>query len=359
MRARAASGPLRASVLALLLAALWSGPLRAEVSPAPSGTPTGELVIYWSLDEQLGAPLVEEFQAAHPDLAVRTETLLTGEIHDRVLSETAADAGTADFVFSSAMDLQVKLANDGFAREVVTPWSDSWPSWAKWRDTAYALTFEPAVMVYHRPSFPDGPPTSRGAFLDWLRAHDGTGGVGVLDPARSGAGYLMLARDAEHFRDIWSLATAMGRTGLSPFPTTREVLERVSDGRLMIGYNVLGSYAADWARSHPDLGIVLPRDYVVVVSRVALIPRAARSPDLGATFLGWLMSPEGQAVLAERLRLPALSLAVEGQDRPEDLRDALGARFLPVPVSPGLLAYLDRARRERLLGRWEEAIAER
>ena len=29
-----------------------------------------------------------------------------------------------------------------------------WPDWANWQDTAFALTFEPAVLVYHKPAFP-------------------------------------------------------------------------------------------------------------------------------------------------------------------------------------------------------------
>lgn len=341
--------------LVALLACLLSTAPRAEIWPAFSGDPGPELVIYWSLDDALGDPLISGFQARHPDIAVRTETLLTGEIHDRIMRETDAGGTTADLAFSSAMDLQMKLANDGYAREAVTPWTDAWPDWANWRDSAYALTFEPAVIVYHRPSFPDGPPDSRGTLLSWLEARDGPAGIGTYDIERAGVGYLLLARDTEHFRDVWMLVAAMARAGVETFATSREVLERVADGRLALGYNVLGSYAADWARDHPDLGVVLPRDYVVVVSRVALVPRAAQSPDLGTAFLAWLMSPEGQGVLAEQLRLPAVSLEVGTRD-PADMRDALGARLLPVPVSPGLLAYLDRSRRERLIARWREAL---
>ncbi|TNC72172.1 ABC transporter substrate-binding protein [Rubellimicrobium roseum] len=337
-------------LLGLLL--LLCGPLRAEVTP-----PAAELVVYWSLDEALGAPLVEGFQARHPGVAVRAETLLTGEIHDRIVRETEAGRGTADLAFSSAMDLQVKLANDGYAQEAVTPATDGWPAWANWRDTAYALTFEPAVIVYHRPSFPEGPPDSRGALLAWLKAQAAPAGIGTYDVERAGVGYLLLARDAEHFRDIWPLLGAMGRAGVETFPTTREVLERVADGRLRLGYNVLGSYAADLARERPDLGIVVPRDYVVVASRVALVPRAARSPDLGTAFLAWLMSPEGQEVLADRLRLPAVSLEVAGHADTAAMREALGARLRPVPVSPGLLAYLDRSRRDGMIERWRAALA--
>ena len=37
--------------------------------------------------------------------------------------------------------------------------------------------------------------------------------------------------------------------------------------------------------------------------------------------------------------------------------DLAGLRLKPVPVSPGLLAYLDRATRARLLARWNRALA--
>ncbi len=55
----------------------------------------------------------------------------------------------------------------------------------------------------------------------------------------------------------------------------------------------------------PDLGFVLLRDYTVVVSRVAMVPRAAASPDLGRAFLAFLMSAEGQTLLV-RKAAPAL-----------------------------------------------------
>ncbi len=155
-----------------LLLPLWLAlPARAEVvvfpAPAPAGAPR-ELVVYSSLDSPLAAPLIEAFQRRAPDVAVRYEDLLTGEIAARVMAETDAGGPTADLVFSSAMDLTVKLANDGYAREVAAAGAASWPGWASWRSTVFALTFEPAVIVYHRPSFPDGPPDTRAALMDWL-----------------------------------------------------------------------------------------------------------------------------------------------------------------------------------------------
>jgi iron(III) transport system substrate-binding protein len=182
------------------------------------------------------------------------------------------------------------------------------------------------------------------------------GRIGTYDIERSAVGYLYLARDEEHFADIWSLLRAMGAFGLQTFPTSQDIISRVADGRLVLGYNILGSYAADQARSAPDLGLVLLRDFTVVVSRVAMVPRAARRPDLGTDFLEFLMSRAGQTLISDRLRLAAVSLEVSGDNSARAMQAALGDQLRPVPVSPGLLVYLDQAKRARLIRKWRAAL---
>ena len=340
----------------VLLVFVASLPIRAEVVDFPAPEPgSRQLVIYSSLDSPLARPLIEAFQMTAPDVSVRYEDLLTGEIAARVVQETEAGLPTADLIFSSAMDVTVKLANDGYAREARVAAAASWPDWANWRNMVFALTFEPAVIVYHKPSFPEGPPDTRAGLIDWL-ASAPKGQIGTYDIARSAVGYLFLMRDREHFADLWPLVRAMGRAGVQTFPTSQDVIDGVNSGALKLGYNVLGSYAADQAQSLPNVGLVLPKDYVVVVSRVALLPRAAASPDLGEAFLQFLMSRAGQTVLAERLRLPAVSLEVRGKDSAAAMQDALGARLRPVAVSPGLLAYLDAASRAQVLAEWNAAL---
>jgi iron(III) transport system substrate-binding protein len=74
------------------------------------------------------------------------------------------------------MDLQVKLANDGYAQESNVPLSASWPRWANWRNTAYALTYEPAVFIYHKPSFAGTkPPSTRAELIQYLEANADAG----------------------------------------------------------------------------------------------------------------------------------------------------------------------------------------
>lgn len=351
---------MRSATGTFLLLALLASAASAETTSYPAKGEGGqELVIYSTLDSRLAQPLIAAFQAASPDVAIRYEDMLAHEIAARVIAETDAGQASADFLFSSAMDLQLKLANDGYGQRVAVKEAPGWPAWAKWQDTAFALTFEPAVLVYHIPSFPDGPPQSRLELLEWLDEAPAslTGRIGTYDIEKSAVGYLFLARDAERFPDIWSVLRAMGRAGLQTYPTSQDIIDRVADGRLVLGYNILGSYAADQARAAPDLGMVLLRDYTVVISRVALVPRAAASPDLGQAFLDFLMSAEGQTLLSERLRLPSVRLDVSGAGSGAAMQATLGDQLRPVPVSPGVLVYLDQAKRARLLRLWKKALA--
>ena len=221
---------------------------------------------------------------AQPDVAVAYEDLQTADIYDRIVRETDAGEPTADFAFSSSMDLQMKLANDGYAQPSHVALSASWPRWANWRNTAYALTYEPAVFIYHKPSFA-GSRAARdaGELLDYLEANADAifGRIGTYDIERSGVGFMFFSRDQEQYADLWTLVGAMGAAGVKLYSTTSAIVERVADGQFVFGYNILGSYAAEAAARNPDLGIVLPRDFTIVTSRIGLVPKAAANPDLG------------------------------------------------------------------------------
>lgn len=56
------------------------------------------------------------------------------------------------------------------------------------------------------------------------------------------------------------------------------MMERVSSGENLIGYNILGSYAEARAKNDPSLGIAYPKDYVLVLSRVSFISQRANIP---------------------------------------------------------------------------------
>lgn len=320
------------------------------------------LTIYSSLDISAAEPLVADFQQANGDVAIRYYEMQTIEIYERVIRETEDDVATADLVFSSAMDLQMKLANDGYAQPVNPVGAADWPSWASWRNTAFALSYEPSVIVYHKPSFSGLEVPKTRADLQKLLSAPGDpfyGRVATYDIERAGLGFLFLARDAEHARDIWKLVRAMGAAGVKLYSNSSAILERVSDGRFAIGYNILGSYAKTWVQNHPDLGIILPSDFTVVMSRIALVPEAAIKPRLALRFLDYLMSESGQRILATKAGIPALHPNVTGENTASALRKESGTQLRPIAVSPGLLVYLDQVKRARFVQKWNRALREK
>src|SRR5215470_16310130 len=75
----------------------------------------GKVVVYSTTDAKLAQPLIKDFEAAFPGVKVEYTDMNSTEVYSRFTSENAANAASADAVWSSAMDLQLKLASDGFA----------------------------------------------------------------------------------------------------------------------------------------------------------------------------------------------------------------------------------------------------
>ncbi|MER8628137.1 extracellular solute-binding protein, partial [Mesorhizobium sp. M1143] len=128
-----------------------------------------------------------------------------------------------------------------------------------------------------------------------------------------------------------------------------------ANGTLYIGYNMIGSYAYAAARDNSDLRVVVPRDYALILSRGALIPKTAPSMALAKRFLDYLLSARGQKVaressffFAENGQLP------DGADGPETLGESGIARA--IRIGPALLAVQDEALRRRFIEDWSKSM---
>ncbi len=354
--------------LLLLVGLIWSLPPRAEVahfpprpqafvSPRDISLEEGPLTIYGATDLDFMRPLLEAFQQRHPLIDLSYHQLGSTELYERFVREADGGAPTADVVLSSAMDLQIKLANDGYAQPYTPP--AALPAWSRWRDEVFGFTHEPAVIVYNRALVPaDEVPRSRRELLRLLEARREhyAGRVGTYDPERSGVGFLFTSHDAELSPDFRRLAAGLGAAEVQLFGSSAAMLERVADARLLLAYNVLGSYAQAWAEREPAIGIVLPRDYTLVMTRLVLIPRAAPQPRLARLFLDFLLGEDGQRVVAGPAHLYAIHPGVDGELTARRLRALLGPALQPIQVNPSLLVYLDQAKRRRFLQQWRQAL---
>src|SRR5207244_3916017 len=129
-----AAGPGGAHMLARLLAVAAAATTGlALAQPVPAGYPAdyaqtiaaankeGKVVIYSALDTKAAQPLVKDFQALFPGIKVEYNDMNSTEMYNRFIAEVASGQGSADVMWSSAMDLQVKLVDDGQALTYASP----------------------------------------------------------------------------------------------------------------------------------------------------------------------------------------------------------------------------------------------
>ena len=318
----------------------------------------GKVVIYSTTDAVAGNPLVKDFEALYPGIKVEYSDLNSTELYNRFIAEAAANNGTADVIWSSAMDLQVKLVADGQALAYASPELKALPKWASWKDTAYGTTYEPIAFVYNKRLVPAGDvPKDHTELLKLLEAKPDfyKGKITAYDPERSGVGYLFCNEDVKNFPAAWDLFKAFGKTGAKLYTSAGAMMERVTSGEHLIAYGIFGSYALGRSKKDPNLGIVLPADYTMVTSRVAFISKSAKNPNAGKLFLDYLLSNRGQEIIANKADLYSLRSDVDGEATLKRVTQLIGDKARPVPIGPELLENLDQTKRLAFLSKWQAA----
>src|SRR5690349_14295030 len=81
---------------------------------ATSSAPLVRLMVKGTTDNSEVADLMIEFMRQNPEVLVQYSKVLSTELFDDVVKSSGA-TGAVDVVWSSSMDLQIKLANDGYA----------------------------------------------------------------------------------------------------------------------------------------------------------------------------------------------------------------------------------------------------
>ena len=236
------------------------------------------------------------------------------------------------------MDLQIKLVNDGYAQAYTSAEISNLPGWAVWRNEAYATTSEPVGFVYNRRLLAQQDvPQDRAGLIRLLKSQSTRlqGKVVAFDPEKSGLGYLLMAQDASVSRSGFrELASALGEAKVRPGSGSGAMFTLLGSGECLIGYNLLASYAAGRAKKDlPDLGIVLPTDYTLVMSRIMFITRKAAHPNAARLWLDYVLSKRGQEIIAKS-DLGSIRADVEGEMTLSDLGKRLGNALRPIPVGP-------------------------
>ena len=301
-------------------------------------------------DTDVLAPLIESFLADTQRIAIEYTTLSSADLMTAI---THPEPGQPQFdiAISSAMDLQTKLANDGYTRRRVPAVSAQMPDWASWRGHVFAFSQEPAALLLSRAAFTGLElPKTRQELITLLRRHPDRfrGRIGTYDITASGLGYLFATQDARTSDSFWRLMEIFGGLETRLYCCSGQMIEDIARGDLAIAYNVLGSYALARADLADRIVVVEPQDYTNMMLRTAVILQDTELEKEAGAFVDHLL----EAAWSETPD-PAYPF-----DRYPAASGRQGAPYRPIQLGPGLLVYLDKLKRTRFLAEWRSAITQ-
>ena len=301
---------------------------------------TQTLRVLSSTDTSVFAPIIDRFLSANPALSI--EYLVAGSA--AVYDEFQQSPDQYDVVISSAMDLQFKLVNDGYAQRIP---DINHPDWAQWRQSLFGFTLESASIVINKEAFADlAVPQSRQQMIEVLRANPDffTGKIGTYDVRQSGLGYLFATQDARASETYWRLMEIMGSLDTRLYCCSGDMIKDLALGNIKISYNVLGSYAMARSDIADKIQVILPNDFPNTMMRTVLVSKDTTQLRAATSFLRYLTSSRWSDNEESAASLPPLRPATD--DTPTST----------ITLEPGLMIFLDRLKRQAFIKEWESAV---
>lgn len=316
----------------------------------------GALLVYGSTNERFARYLVDKFMALYPEIVVKYVTLPVEQLDAQMRHDDVSGNGP-DVVWSSAMDLQMKAALDGLAQPYRSVEAASLPSWAKWRDRLYATTYEPVVLVYNRQYVSQADvPTTHQKLRERLSIapEKYRGKVSTYELDNGEVGALPFHLDARYDPRFWELVRAMRAEGLDEQSSSAAILDRISAGQSLIGYNIAGLEAFRRARRDPLVGVQFTMDYNLVMSRVMFIARHAPHVNAARLWVDFLLSKAGQQQMQIADLFP-VRVDVANVDAGLMMLRRASKVAKPVPLDATLAALRDSGAAQAFRDRWRTA----
>ena len=306
-----------------------------------------DLNILSSTDINIFDEVMTEFSELNSDLNVTYTVASTKDIYE-VINNGSSEF---DIVMSSAMDLQIKLANDGLVHPYKSSSTELIPEWASWQNEIYGFAIEPVVMVISKSYFENyslPKPIDRRGFLNLLKDHEilFSNKIITYDINSSGAGYLFATQDARESDIFWRFTEIMGNLNTHLTCCTGQMLDLLDSGEMAAAYNVLGAYATTRKKNNDLIEIIYPEDYTNLLLRTLLIPNNSQNMKNAEIFIDYILSEEVQNSLEQKSGLPS----IYDQNIIENYNSK------PIRLDTGLLVFLDRLKRKQFLSEWNSAI---
>jgi iron(III) transport system substrate-binding protein len=318
----------------------------------------GKVVIYSTTDARVAAPIIKDFQSMFPGVTVEFNDMNSTELYNRYVSEQAAGASSGDVVWSSIVDATFQLGKD-YGVAYKSPEVGHLPKAAVWKDTIWGMTYEPVALIYNKRLIKsEEVPHTHAALAQLVSGQAGRfrNKVTTYDIQASGFGFMLAVQDLQADPAYFDHLKSTAKGGLVLQSTTGTMMERVSSGENLLGFNILGSYAETRAKTDPSIGVVYTSDYTLVLPRVMFISKSSPHRNASELWVDYLLSKRGQTVVGKEADLPPIRDDIELNTGRAGLTKELGSALGLIPLNESLLTYLDQERRLDFVAKWKAAL---
>ncbi|WP_333825598.1 ABC transporter substrate-binding protein [Pinisolibacter sp.] len=273
----------------LLLAGFQALPARAEE----------KLYVYTSMKESLIGELKKSFVAKHPDVKMDYQSAGAGKLMAKLAAERESGKVLADIPWTSEVPDFYQLKEQGVLQPyvpkeisaLVNPLPEYDGSFTAVRLGTLGVAYNTRLVKEAPKSWADvGGPSFKGAF-------------GIANPALSGTAYMSVSLLVKQFG--WGYIESLRANGAKMGKGSGQVVDDTASGDL------LGSLAVDYITldkvdKGATLALVYPSEMLVIPSPIAII-KGSPNTEAAKKFVDFVLSKEGQAIIAKEGTLPVRS----------------------------------------------------
>ena len=255
-----------------------------------------KLFVYTSMKESMIGGLKTAFMKKHPDIKVDFQSAGAGKLMAKIAAERESGKILADVLWTSEVPDFYQLKGQDVLmkymptemKSLINPLPDHDGSFTAVRLGTLGIAYNTRHVKETPKSWDDlKKPAFKGAF-------------GIANPALSGTAYMSVAVLSKTFG--WGYFEALRANGAKMGKGSGQVVDDTASGDL------LGSLAVDYITldkvdKGANLAMVFPPEMLVIPSPIAIFKNTP-NPDAAKKFVDFVLSKEGQTIIAEDGTLP-------------------------------------------------------
>ncbi|MDY0259420.1 MAG: ABC transporter substrate-binding protein [Desulfovibrio sp.] len=266
------------------------------VASAFSAMAAEKLIVYTSMKESIIGALKEGFTKKHPDIAMDYQSAGAGKLMAKVATERQSGKIMADVIWTSEVPDFFNMRAEGILEKyespelkyIINPFSDYDGTFTAVRLGTLGIAYNTRYVKQAPTQWSDvTKPEYKKAF-------------GIANPALSGTAYMSIQLLVDKFG--WEYIEKISKNGGRIGKGSGQVVDDTASGDLLacIGVDYIVN---DKIKKGASLALAYPPEMLVIPSPVAIF-KGTPNLDAAKKFVDYLLSEEGQKILAEQGTLP-------------------------------------------------------